>query len=287
MKRGIVVSDLHVGSWDGLLLRGYVTSEGVEKLQNPGQEYLEQCWLDFVNRVERFDPDFVIANGDLVDGPQRKSQGAELSLPNPRDQKEACIAALRPLRAVTRRAEWFFTQGTPYHVSYWGEAEEDIAQAMGATPYPSVGSGKLCREVLKMDFEGVILEAAHHIAFSSVYKATPLEKEVQATWMAHAVHKAILPDIQIRSHVHTKRALHHPTGITVTTPCWKLQDRFPRKSSLYRILPDIGGTYITLDGQAKLEGRRCCDAWFEPYDLPPLPIAIFGSQNPPPTSGSR
>jgi len=271
MKKGVIVSDLHAGSFYGLLPPEFITFEGVPKLQNPGQIYLWQCWLDFVNRVETFNPDFVIANGDLVDGPQKKNLGAELSLASPKDQKDAAIATLKVLRSVSGRAKWYFTQGTPYHVSHFGEAEEDVAEAMGATPYASLGTGKLCREVLRLPIGDVLLEAAHDISFSSTYKSTPLEKETQAHWMALASHDIPLPDLQIRSHVHHYRHLGHPTGAILTTPCWQLQTRYARKNSTVRLLPDIGGIFLTIHGKA--EGAPWYNVYPEKYKLPPMPIA--------------
>jgi hypothetical protein len=273
MRRGVVVSDLHCGSFYGMLPPDYITFEGVPKIQNPGQKYLWECWLDFVSRVETFGPDFVIVNGDCVDGPQKKNAGAELSLPSPKDQKDACIKTLKVLRSISAKAKWYFTQGTPYHTGHFGEAEEDIAEAMDATAYPSVGSGKLCREVLTLWVEDVLLEAAHHISFSSTYKSTPLEKEAQATWMAAATHQLPIPDLQIRSHVHHFRHLGHPTGGILTTPCWQLQTRFARKNSTRRLLPDIGGTLLTIHGKTK--GAPWYDLHAERYKLPKIHIATL------------
>src|SRR5215469_6241546 len=130
MKRGVCVSDLHSGSSYGLLPPDFVTFDGVPKLLNSGQEYLWKCWLDFCNRAEAFDPDFVIVNGDDVEGLQRKQDGAELCLSNWKDQRDASIKTLKVLRSVTHRAKWYFTKGTPYHTGHFGEAEEDIAEAM-------------------------------------------------------------------------------------------------------------------------------------------------------------
>jgi hypothetical protein len=271
MKKGIVVSDIHCGSMYGILPPDFVTFEGVPKLQNPGQEYLWKCWLDFVNRVEHFEPDFVIVNGDAVDGPQKKSEGAELSLASPKDQKDAAIKTLRVLRSVSRKAKWFFTQGTPYHVGNYGASEEDIAEAMDATPYASLGTGKLCRETLRLPVGDVLVEAAHHVSFSSTYKSTPLEKETQAHWMASATHGIVLPDIQIRSHVHHYRKLETSTGLILTSPCWQLQTRYARKNSTVRLLPDIGGVFLKIHG--KLKGEPWYEVHAERYKLPPMPIA--------------
>ena len=264
MKRGIAVSDLHCGSFYGLLPPDFITFENVPKLQNAGQRYLWECWLDFCTRAEDFKPDFVLVNGDCVDGLQRKNYGAELSLTNWKDQRDAAIKTLKVLRSVTRKAKWYFTQGTPYHVGNFGEAEEDLAEAMGGSKYPSVGTGKLCREVLTLDINGFILEAAHHIGFASVYTSTPLEKEIVAT----KLHASEIPHLQIRSHVHNYRNLEHGRGRIVTTPCWQLQTRYARKSSVHRLKPHLGGTYIQIDTKTKRS-----EVWAELYEVPSVEIA--------------
>jgi hypothetical protein len=274
MKRLAVVSDLHCGSIFGLLPPDFLTFEGVPKLQNAGQKYLWECWLDFANRVEDFDPHAVIVNGDDVDGLQKKQHGAELSLTNCKDQRDAAIATLRVLRSATRKAKWYFTQGTPYHVGNFGSAEEDIAAAMDATRYPSLGSGKLCRETLTLEVDGgVIIEAAHHISTATIYKATPAEKEMQATWMDAVNNGTPLPDLQIRSHVHNYTNVEQGMGRVVTTPCWQLQTRYARKNSVHRLQPHIGGILIEADYQAKKRGNSACQVRREIYKLPPVKIA--------------
>lgn len=261
-KRVVVVSDTHNGSFYGLLPPEFITYEGVPKLQNAGQEFLWECWLHFVNCVEEFSPHAVILNGDIIDGPQRKQHGAELSLPDARDQRRAAIATLKVLRSVTRKAKWYATQGTPYHVGHFGDAEEDIAEAMGCTPYPSVGAGNLCREVLRLDVDGVILEAAHHIGFAPVNRSMPLERELRAAWAEPA-------DLMIRSHVHYHKMVDNRA---VTTPCWQLQTRFGRKSSVHHVKPSIGGTYIRIDPSAKKRGHTPCQVDWELYQTPALPV---------------
>lgn len=259
MRRGVVVSDCHVGSFYGLLPPGFVTFEGVPKILNAGQEYLWKCWIDFADRVEAFRPDFVIVNGDVVDGLQYKSGGSELSLTNWKDQRDAAIKTLKVLRSVTRKAKWYFTQGTPYHTGHFGEAEEDIAEGMGGIPYPSVGSGKLCREVLKLEVEPkYYLLAAHHVSLASVYTTTPLLKEVRASSKREQLH--------IRSHGHHCTEVMEDGVRTVMSPCWQLQTRHARKPGPQRLMPDIGGLFIEIN-----EGRST--VWPELYKVPDFPIA--------------
>lgn len=258
MKRGVVISDTHCGSFYGLLPPGFVTFEGVEKIINPGQQYLWECWLDFANRVEAFEPHFVIVNGDVIDGLQFKSHGAELSLHNWKDQRDAAIKTLKVLRSVTRKAKWYFTQGTPYHTGHFGEAEEDIAEAMAGVPYSSFGTGKLCREVLKLEVEsGFHLLAAHHVSLASVYTTTPLLKESRASRGAEQLH--------IRSHGHHCTEVMEDGVRTVMSPCWQLQTRYARKGGPQRLIPDIGGLFIEIN-----QGRST--VWPKLYSVPPLPV---------------
>jgi hypothetical protein len=275
MNKGVVVSDIHAGSIYGLLPPGFITFEGVEKKLNVGQQYLWECWQDFCERVKEFKPDFVIANGDLIDGPQKKNHGSELSLITPGDQSKAATQTLQYLRKATGSAcKWYFTQGTPYHTGAYGDAEEDIAHKCSAEKYPSVGTGKYCREVLTLEVDGgLMVEAAHHISTASVYKTTPLEKESQATWMANVTHETPRIDLAIRSHVHHYRNVEHGTGKILTTPCWQLQTRYARKNSVSRLLPDIGGVFFVLDYQAKKAGGEWCRLWPEKYILPPVQVA--------------
>ena len=275
MKRGIVISDVHTGSIYGLQPPAFTDFAGRVVPQNVGQQFLWRCWLDFAQRAGRFKPDFVIVNGDVVDGPQRKNQGAELSLPAPGDQVAAAKDVLRELRKKTNQAKWFFTQGTPYHVGEWGDAEESIASALGATEYLSLGNGKLCREVLWLSMEGVILEAAHHISGGTgFYRLTSLDREAQWSALSGKDASKGIPksDLLIRSHVHNFAYGEHASKQILTTPCWQLQTRYARKHSVHRLHPDIGGIMLEIDGEAKLKGEAPCIVRKELYTLPPVAI---------------
>lgn len=275
MKRGIVVSDLHVGSIYGLLPPGFITFEGHERPLNPGQRYLWECWLDFAKRAASFKPDFVIVNGDVVDGPQRKNYGSELSLADARDQQLAAVQVLKELRNRLPKAKFYFTQGTPYHVGHFGDAEENVATALDAQAYSSVGTGRLCREILWLSTEGVIVEAAHHISVSSgFYRLTALDREMQ--WSALSGKDATkgVPkvDLVVRSHVHYFSKAEHASKQGVTTPCWQLQTRYMRKNSTSRMLPDIGGLMLEVDGSAKKRGEAPIRVIKELYSLPSVTV---------------
>jgi len=86
MKRAIFISDLHAGSAYGLLPPNFAKYDGTLQPPNAGQQYLWECWKDFCERAHRFKPDFIVHNGDAVEGPQRKSNGYELCLVPSKDQ---------------------------------------------------------------------------------------------------------------------------------------------------------------------------------------------------------
>lgn len=277
-KRIAVVSDLQCGSIFGMLPPNFLTSEGIPKIQNAGQKYLWECWIDFCERAGRFDPDAIIANGDMNDGRQRKSEGVELSLNLIADQVNAAVRCLRVLKKRCPRAKWYFTRGTAYHVGHAGQDEEEVAKALNAEKYSSVGTGVYVREVLWLDIEGVIVEAAHHIGVSQgFYRLTQLDKEMQWSAMAAKDNTKGVPkaDLLIRSHVHNFQHAEHASKQGLVTPCWQLQTSFMRKNSTYRMLPDIGGVFIEIDGSAKKKGKPPCRILKELYPLPAVQVTAL------------
>ena len=285
MKKGAIISDLHSGSIYGLLPPNFETFEGMTRSQNVGQRFLWDCWMDYAERINRFDPDFIIVNGDCVDGRQPKNYGSELALPAWQDQRDAAVVCLQEIkRRVRPDCKWYFTMGTSYHVGHFGAAEEDIARALGGERYASVGTGKLCREILWLRAEGVVIEAAHHISVSSgFYRLTALDREMQ--WSALTAKDASqgVPkvDLVVRSHVHYFSMGEHASKQGITTPCWQLQTRYMRKYSTTRMLPNIGGLRIEIDGDAKKRGEAPCKIIKEMYSLPPMiPTNLIGPDLP-------
>jgi hypothetical protein len=277
--RGIVVSDLHAGSIYGLLPPDFTTFDRVPKPQNAGQKYLWDCWLDFAARAAEWKPNFVIVNGDCVDGMQHKNHGSELSLISSKDQKRAAIETLELLdHKLPGSPKWYFTQGTPYHVGNWGVAEEEIAEALHGELYSSIGTGDRCREILWLNVGGVIIEAAHHISVSTgFYRSTAMDREMQWSAMSGKDASKGVPkvDLVIRSHVHYFNKVEHASKQGVTTPCWQLQTRYMRKNSTTRMLPDIGGLKLEIDPAAKQRGEAPVRVVKELYHLPSVKVTTL------------
>ena len=194
MKKLAVVSDLQCGSIFGMLPPDFLTSEGIPKLQNVGQRYLWECWIDFADRLKEFSPDAIVVNGDLIDGTQHAQKGTEFSLPLLFDQTESAERCLSVLKKRCPDMKWYFVQGTEYHVGKAAQHEEQIAKSMGGERYASIGSGIYVREVLWLDVEGVIIECSHHISVTQgFYRLTALDRRCSgAPWQRRITRKVFL-----------------------------------------------------------------------------------------------
>ena len=276
MKHIVILSDTHFGSVGGLLPPDFVNADGVPVALNVGQKYLWKCWLDFCSRVKEFAPVAVIINGDVVEGTQAKEGGLGLSLRLMADQKAAAIVGLQILKSnLPEGCQILLTQGTKYHTGECGEAEEDIAGMIGAKQYFSVGTGRLVREVLWLNVDGVIIEAMHGIGGTSgFYRATAMDREMQWSAMAGKDASKGMPkaDLIVRSHVHFFVNLEHASKQAFICPCWQLQMRYARRASLHRMIPDIGGVFVEVDAEAKKRGEPPCRILKQLYDLPPVPV---------------
>lgn len=275
--RIIQIADTHFGSTVGLLPPAYGTSEGIIAQLNSVQQYLWECWLDFCARAKRFHPHAVIIVGDIVEGKQKKDGGAGLSLRLMVDQKESSIQAFKMLKAnVPKNCQWFFVQGTKYHVGERGEAEEDVARALEARRYNSVGSGIYVREVLWLVVDNsVIIEYAHSIGGTSgLYQSTALDRETHWANIRGNDQSSGMPkiDMIVRAHVHNFLTLGGPRTQSMIIPCWQIQTQHARKKSVHRLMPNIGGVFTVVSPARKRKGEPPCDNVHHLYDLPPAPL---------------
>lgn len=275
-KRVVIISDTHFGSAGALLPPKFQTSENIVQPLNIGQQYLWKCWVDFCERVKDFKPDAVIHDGDAVEGTQPKEGGMGLSLRLMTDQKHAAVEGFNILKdACPKGTPFFFVQGTKYHVGENGDAEEEIAGLLGAREYPSIGSGRLVKEVLWLDVDGVIIEVSHSIGGNSgFYRTTALDREMQWSALSAKDRSKGVPksDLVVRAHLHYFMVAEHASKQGLIVPCWQLQTKYARKASVHRMHPDIGGIFVYVDAKAKKRGEPPCRIIKQLYDLPPVPI---------------
>src|SRR5271170_4593952 len=112
---GLVLSDLHAGSAFGLLPPDFISAENNHIMPNSGQEYLYKHFDGLLKRLAPRQIDFIVVNGDIMDGEQRKTNGDTLALHRLCDQREAAYKLLRPWQQAFPKADWHFVTGTRYH----------------------------------------------------------------------------------------------------------------------------------------------------------------------------
>lgn len=242
-KRIIVVGDLHVGSIYGLHPPTFDSSASAWVPQNPAQKHTWKCWLDFWDWARAAGRiDCVVVMGDVVDGEQSRQRGSEKCLATLGEQVRAAAACLKP---VVRNVPLYLIQGTEYHDSTAAQAVEELAMELRVTGYQGVGAGYLSREVLDLKVNDTMLNFAHHgPGVVGLYRATGADKEGIFSALAGKEGKAIKADVVVRGHNHFFIHVEHASKHVVYCPTWQLQTRFMRKSSAYRMIPDIGGVEI-------------------------------------------
>lgn len=265
----VVVSDLHVGSIYGLMPPGFTNAGGAEVGLNVGQKYLWQCWTDFCEQVKGQKISAIIANGDCIDGKQRKDEGGDLCLNRCSEQADAAAIPLKMLRKACGECPIYVIKGTPYHSGVLGEEEQRLATMLGA--------GRAL-EFLDLSIDGVIVNFLHGISVAGgLYRETPAGREAVWSALAGKQGKALRADCLVRAHAHFFMHIEHRDKHVVVNPCWKLQDSYARKNSMYRQLPEVGGSIIGVDSDAKRQRLDPITVKKVMYDLPearPVRLAI-------------
>lgn len=230
MKTIAFLSDLHAGSWWGLWPRDLLPERGFL-----GPKYLMDCWEDLYRRWPKR-IDLLILNGDLIEGPQRKSGGIGCFAVSDREQVEAAISLLEPL---SRRCKKIIRiTGTPYHDGN-GDPLLALDYALGVTH---------TTQVLDMELPGGVLNVAHHPMGGSVlYQGTSVDREALWSTIAGATGRTINPRWIVRAHQHhwIKQDTEHKT--VVKLPCWQLQTPYAAKASYWRFQPSLGGVLMHQD----------------------------------------
>ncbi|KKL98144.1 hypothetical protein LCGC14_1827390 [marine sediment metagenome] len=265
------VGDMHAGSVFGLLSKDFTTRAGHRIEQNAGQAYLHRCWVDMCQRYREVSPDILVVMGDEVDGRQPMQKATELCLPLLSDQRDVAQQYLEMLiSACPTRPEIYVIQGTEYHDGKAADDVESLAQVIGAEEYFGLGTGRYSREVLDLEINGVILNFAHHLGgMSGLYRATSPDREALWSALAGKEGKAPKADCLVRGHLHHFVHVEYPTKHILINPCFQLQTRFMRKRSVYRMIPDLGSTWLKIDPKAKERREDPIIVRKLFYDLPP------------------
>ena len=211
MKRGIIMSDTHSGHLVGLTPPGWQVSD-TNPMLGKFARYQRESWNWWTATVAKLPPlDFIVMNGDAVEGSGRRSGGTELISSDWNAQKDMAIGCIQvPKRKLKRGGKIVMTYGTAYHVGDDADYELDIANVIGA----KIGSHEW------LTVEGVTFDLKHHIGSSSVPHGRNTSQERDRVWSDIWADLGRTPKSQviIRSHVHYHKYSGDARTLMMTTP---------------------------------------------------------------------
>ena len=241
MTRILAFSDLHLGSNYAVWPKGFkyedkkngeVDTWNINNLQ-------KELWRVFTYMVKKAETcDIIIANGDLIDGPQQKGWGKGVKTPDIAVQIAACEYMLKMLPDIPI----YFTQGTEYHSGGAMPAEQQIAKDLG---FEDNYGDDLC-----IDECGIRTYACHNVPTTKsvwMYRPTPLARDLMLLALSSAPDQYGQVDLMVRSHAHYKCGVTLGGMTGVITPCFQTRTPYAVKNSLITP-PDIGFCIIEIDG---------------------------------------
>ena len=209
MKRGVIISDMHCGHLVGLTpppwqVRGDGWRAKFRKTQS-------QAWRWFDKQMSSLgNLDFIINNGDSVDGDGHRSGGTELISTDPMMQAEMASYTLQ--RFMSKKTKLYMTYGTPSHTGTLFDTENMIANDCNA---------ETIEGHMFLDIEGVIFDVKHKVGSSGIPhgRATALKKAQLWNKIWSEADEQPNSDVLVRSHVHYHSACYDPDfGWAMTTP---------------------------------------------------------------------
>jgi len=243
----IVVSDNHAGCGLALCPKRVVLRDKGVYHASAFQQKIWAHWTEFrtkwVPRVTKGEPFILVHNGDAIDG-RHHGTTSQISH-NLQDQENIAHDVLAPL--VEKAAAYYHIRGTEAHVGPSGEAEESLAQRLGAIPD---SGGNHARWDLWLDLQGHLCHFSHHIGVtgSSQYEATALGKEMSENYSEAGRWGEHPAQVVIRSHRHRygmwQHYGKHGLQMVVTTPAWQLKTGYVFRGQAKMSQPQIGGVLI-------------------------------------------
>jgi len=212
-KRLVVISDLHCGHRIGLTPPDWWYDDRVATGRNAKiAKYQRELWNWYAAVIQTLQPvDYLVVNGDAIDGKGGKSGSSEQAQA---DRNEQCKMAVKCIDIVKAK-EVGIIYGTPYHAGTEEDWEFTISE-MVKTPVMFVSG----QEFFKLN--GVIFDFKHKISSSTIphgrFTAIAREKLWNIIWSSRDQQPKA--DFIIRSHVHYHIIDTDPAGgwVGIITP---------------------------------------------------------------------
>jgi len=237
MKKGLVISDLHALSYYAPMPDRFEIEDRngdvIRYQPSKTQRELNRAWKDMCSSGHY---DFALINGDVCDGPQRKSMGKNVITNDLSAQVDAAVELLRMIDTD----KFYFTQGSEYHCMEDRPLEGVVADKIGGT----------FSDDIILEVEDVRIHASHNVPVSGSswqYRSTPLARDLLLYALNNSPKEYGRIDVVIRSHAHYYVAVEFPNQLGIITPCWQTRTPYAVKRDLVSP-PNIGYVTLEIDG---------------------------------------
>ncbi len=233
----LVLNDLHVGSIFGLMpnkvvIKNTLNGEDEVRTPNPTQKALLKCWNEMLKNLPKIDK--VILNGDLCDGPQRKSLGKFTWTNDLGVQVEACKLLLKTLPCQ----KFYGTLGSEYHTQEDRPLDRSVVEGLGGT----------FRDEIFLDVEEARIQASHYVPVSMSawqYRLTPLARDL----MLYALNQDEYGKVDwiLRGHAHYYALGGFGSMGGCIVPGWQTRTPYAIKKGIVSP-PQVGYVILMVDG---------------------------------------
>jgi len=229
---------------------------------NKSQVVINKLWKKMINDLPPLKG--VILNGDLADGPNKKSNGRGVWTTDLKTQVEACAELIKPiLRKVKNPSNVFSTQGSEYHVVDDRCLDEAVTDILG---------GHYQAEQVVPMLHGDFRVQVHHYLSGGIgnwmYLTTPPARDHMIMALNNDPMEYGEINWEIRSHKHQFTSVQFsPSSGATVTPAWQGKTEYAVRKGLIGV-PKVGYCLLKLydDGTAQMRPfltraiRPCKDA---------------------------
>lgn len=229
MKRLVIISDLHCGHYTGL------THPDYQEIKGKFTEVQKAMWDWYEKKIqEQNHIDFLMVNGDAIEGKGEKSGGTELITS---DRHRQCLIAKAAID-YAHADKVGIIYGTPYHTGKDEDWEATLSDMINAD---ILGSHEW------IDLEGVIIDFKHKVGSSVIPHGRHTGPSRAGLWNVLWNERGLQPkaDIIVRSHVHYHTFCGTPERLIITTPGLQGWTKYGAKECEGTI--DIG--FIVIDAE--------------------------------------
>jgi hypothetical protein len=251
LKTVVIISDLHCGALTGLTSEQYRISPAYPSVRN----VQETMWNWYKGEIDKLGQvDFLIVNGDAIDGKANKLGGRGLITADRSEQVDIAKDAIDYVNA----SKIAIIKGTRYHVGDDEDWEEVLAERVNAD---KVG----IHDWYQID--DVIIDCKHKVGSSSIphgrYTAIAREKLWNDLWAERGLQPNA--DILIRSHCHYFVHCGDAKSLRIITPALQWSTDFGSREMSGTI--DVGFIVIKIEGDSYIWQPKLLDLTFDAPEL--------------------